>query len=325
VSVADDPQERIREQIEYIWKQSGAGLDFIQAMRQILPGQAQLTDAGQDSVRWIKLPYLCCQAAGGDPQWADSIAAAWYLLFIAAHLMDQVEDRDKPDPSWAALAPGAGLNAATGLFFTASLALKDLYQHDETRSVASDVMTDFYAGFLRMSSGQHADLNQPEPTLEQYWEIARDKSGAFFQVACRCGARLASASADQLEGFGLYGQHLGLLKQILDDLEDIQPPDSHKPMHPWPDIARSLPVVYAMSVFPQEERERLRLSLQNVAQSQSAARDAFLLLEQSGAALYLQMEIERHRDLAIGAVRRAVTRADAAQPLISLVRQLGPP
>jgi geranylgeranyl pyrophosphate synthase len=319
----DNPLDRVREKIENIWKLSGARPDFIEAMRQILPGQAQKADAGQVSVRWIILPYLCCQAAGGDPHWADSLAAAWYLLFVAAHLMDQVEDRDEPDPSWAAQAPGAGLNAATGLFFTASLALKDLYQHDETRSAASDVMTDFYAGFLRMSSGQHADLIQPEPTLEQYWDIARLKSGAFFQVACRCGARLAAASADQLEGFNIYGQHLGILKQILDDLEDIQPPDSHKPMHPWPDITRSLPVVYAMSVFPQEERERLRLSLQNAGKSQTAARDAFRLLEQSGAALYLQMEIERQRDQAIAAIRRAVIGTDDAKPLISLVGQLG--
>jgi geranylgeranyl pyrophosphate synthase len=282
-------------------------------------------DAGQGSVRWIVLPYLCCQAAGGEACWADNLAAAWYLLFTAAHLMDKVEDRDEPDPAWAPQGLGAGVNAATGLFFTASLAINDLYQHNETRAAASDVISDFYSGFLRMSSGQHADLIWPEPTLEQYWEIARDKSGAFFQVACRCGARLAVASADQLDEFSLYGQHLGVLKQILDDLEDIQPPDSFHSMHPWPNIAKSLPVVYAMSVFPQEQRDRLRLSLQNTSQSQAAARDAFLLLEQSGAALYLRMEIERQRDLAIEAIQRAVTGSDAAQPLISLVEQLGTP
>ncbi len=292
----ENSPDRIREQIEYIWKQSGAGPDFIEAMREILPGQDQKADTGQGSVRWIVLPYLCCQAAGGDPRWADSLAAAWYLLFTAAHLMDNVEDRDEPDPSWAPQGAGVGLNAATGLFFTASLALKDLYQHDEIRSAASDVISDFYRGFLRMSSGQHADLIRPEPTLEQYWEIARDKSGAFFEIACRCGARLAAASPAQLEEFSLYGQHLGVLKQILDDLEDIQPPGSSHSMRPWPDIARSLPVVYAMSVFPPEQRERLRQSLQNTVKSQNAAQDAFHLLERSGAALYLSMEIERQRE-----------------------------
>jgi geranylgeranyl pyrophosphate synthase len=245
------------------------------------------------------------------------------LLFTAAHVLDKVEDRDEPDPSWALQAPGVGLNAATGLYFSASLALKDLYQHDETRLAAADVISDFYAGFLRMSSGQHTDLLRPEPTLEQYWEIARDKSGAFFQVACRCAARLAVSSTDRLDEFDRYGQHLGVLKQILDDLDDIHPPDGSRSMRSWPGVARSLPVVYAMSVFPQEERGRLRLSLQNAAQDQAAALEAFRLLEQSGAALYLSTEIERQSDLAIEAIRRAAPRSDAVQPLVSLVKQLG--
>jgi geranylgeranyl pyrophosphate synthase len=294
-------------------------------MRQLLLPQTKEAEVGRDPSRWTALPYLCCQAAGGDPLCADGLSTAWFLLYTAAHLMDKIEDRDKPDPSWAAYGPGAAVNAATGLFFTASLALKDLYRHDETRSAATDIISDFYYGFLRMSNGQHADLIQPEPTLEQYWEIARDKSGAFFELACRCGARLADASADQLNGFSLYGQHLGILKQILDDLEDIQPRGSSYSMHPWPTIARSLPVVYAMSVFPQEQRDHLRLSLQNTAQSQTAAQDAFRLLEQSGAALYLSIEIERQRDLAIEAIQSAVIEIGAAQPLISLVEQIGTP
>jgi geranylgeranyl pyrophosphate synthase len=323
--LTDNLPDRVRKQIEYIWRLSGAGPDLIEAMRQILPGQTQKAETGQGSIRWIVLPYLCCQAAGGEPHWADNLAAAWYLLFTAAHLMDKVEDRDEPDPSWAVQGPAVALSAATGLFFTASQTLNELYRHDETHLAAAYVISDFYSGFLRMASGQHADLLHPEPTLNEYWEIARDKSGAFFQIACRCGARLAVANEDQLEGFSLYGQHLGVLKQILDDLEDIQPPGSSTSMHSWPDIAKSLPVVYAMSVFPQEQRDRLRLSLQNTSKTQAAAQDAFHLLEQSGAALYLSIEIERQRELAIEAIQRAVAGPDAAQPLISLVEELGTP
>jgi geranylgeranyl pyrophosphate synthase len=237
--------------------------------------------------------------------------------------MDKVEDRDEPDPSWAPQGPAVALSAATGLFFTTSLALNDLYQHEETRLAAAGVISDFYTGFLRMASGQHADLTRAEPTLEQYWDIARDKSGAFFQIACRCGARLANAVADRLDDFGLFGQHLGVLKQILDDLEDIQPPDSSRSMHPWPELAHSLPVVYALSVFPPGESARLRLCLQNAASSQPSAKEAFQLLEKSGAALYLSMEIARQRELAIEAIQRAALGPDAAQPLISLVEKLG--
>jgi heptaprenyl diphosphate synthase len=317
----ENPLDRVREQIEQIWKLSGAGLDFIQTMRQALPILAPTAEAGQGSVRWLALPYLCCQAAGGDPRRADDLAAAWYVLSAAAHLMDAVEDRDEPDPTWAQQGPAVALSAATGLFFTASLALNDLFQHEQTRLAAAEVIADFYTGFMRMSSGQHADLTRAEPTLEQYWDIARDKSGAFFQAACRGGARLADAAADRLDAFGLFGQHLGILKQILDDLEDIQPPDGARSMHPWPEAAHSLPVVYALSVFPPEQSDRLRRCLQNTASSPPAVQEAFELLEKSGAALYLRVEIDRHRDLAIEAIRAAAGPA-AAQPLISLVEKL---
>ncbi len=310
--------DRVRAQIETIWKSSGAGQDFIDTMRRVLPEQARKADADKGAVRWIVLPYLCCLAAGGDPLWADDLAAAWFVLSTAAHLMDKVEDRDEPDPSWARQGPAAALSAATGLFFTASLALNNLYQHEQTRQAAGDVISDFYAGFLRMSNGQHTDLSQAVPTLEQYWEIARDKSGAYFEIACRGGARLAGAAADRLDDFGVYGERLGVLKQILDDLEDIQPPGSSRPMPPWPEVAHSLPVAYALSVFPPEEGALLRQSLQ-----QADAQEAYRLLEKSGAALYLGLEIDRQRDLAIEAIQRAAASPEAAQPLVALVQKLG--
>jgi geranylgeranyl pyrophosphate synthase len=320
----DDSPDRAHQQIEQIWKLSGASPELIGAMRQVLPGHADKAHADQGHERWIQLPYLCCQAAGGNPLWADYLAAAWYLLFTAAHLMDKVEDRDEPDPSWAQQGSGVALSAATGLFFTASLALNELYRHEETRPAAAGVISDFYSGFLQMSSGQHADLIHPQPTLEQYWEIARDKSGAFFQVACRCGARLAAAAPERLEGFSRFGQHLGILKQILDDLEDIQPPGGPRPLRPWPEIASSLPVVYAMSVLPQEQRALLQLSLQNTLTSQPAAQEAYHLLEKSGAALYLSIEIERQRDQAIDAIQKATARPEDSQQLIELVQMLAP-
>lgn len=292
-------------------------------MRQVLPGLIQKVETSQDTIRWINLPYLCCQAAGGDPHWADSLAAAWYLLLTAAHIMDKVEDQDEADPSWAPHGPETALGAATGLFFTASMALQKLYQADSTRLAASDAITDFYAGFLRMSSGQHADIIIPEPTLEQYWEIARDKSGAFFQIACCCGARLGGASPNRIKDFAAFGEHLGILKQILDDLDDLRPPNNGQDMRRWPSLARSLPIVYALSVLPMEERSRLTRCLQAASHDPLAAREAFRLLEGSGAALYLGVEIERHRNLAVESIQRAAVGSDALPLLITLLNQPG--
>ena len=66
--------------------------------------------------RWVDLPGLCCQAAGGNPEWANDLTAAWILFYSAAHLMDKVQDQDEPDPWWQKLGPGVALSAATGLY-----------------------------------------------------------------------------------------------------------------------------------------------------------------------------------------------------------------
>ncbi len=322
-TIADNPFDRIRSVIENLWGRSGAGADLIGAMRQVLPGMDQVTEAGGGTVRWVILPALCCQAAGGDPHWADELAAAWFMLFTAAHIVDKVEDGDAPDATWAPQGPGVALSAATGLFFTASLAINDLFSHAETRPAAAEVSQDFFGGFMRMSAGQQADLLHREPSLEQYWEIARDKSGAFFQVACRCGARLGGASQEMLEAYSRYGICLGILKQILDDLEDIQPPAEGQGLRSWPDIARSLPVVYALSVFPPEETARLRQVLREGGRDPQAGGEAYRLLEKSGAALYLSMEIERYRSQAVEAARQAGGEAEATRALIAIIEKLG--
>ena len=79
-----------------------------------------------DSSVWSALPGLCCQAAGGRAQLAEPVAAAWLLFYVAAHLMDDLEDQDNPDPWWRSLGPGAAINIATGLYFSAGLALQEL-------------------------------------------------------------------------------------------------------------------------------------------------------------------------------------------------------
>jgi len=151
--------------------------------RALIPDEGKSASTGEESSRWALLPGLCCQAAGGDPQWADDVAAAWLLYYVAADLMDTVEDRDEPDLWWAEMGPGFALNVASGLFFSASQALNHLHIQQETHVAASAITENFNRSFLKMCGGQHTDLVQPEPTLTQYWETVAGKSGTFFTLA----------------------------------------------------------------------------------------------------------------------------------------------
>jgi geranylgeranyl pyrophosphate synthase len=233
------------------------------------------------------------------------------LCYLAADLFDHVEDQDPPDLWWADLGPGVAINTATGLCFSASFLLDELRRDPETQPASAEIIADFYKNLLVMCSGQHLDLTHREPSLEQCWEIAAAKSGIFFALACRCGARLSTGDSSRVDAFGRFGYHLGILLQVFDDLEELSMLQEAQLPGNQVNIRRSLAVAYAFEVLPAEQRSRLQLELSDAAFAPEAARAAFSLIEQTGAGLYLRMEIQRHRELA----QNALSEADPLQPV----------
>ena len=69
-----------------------------------------------------------------------------------------------------------------------------------------------------MVSGQSDDLNLTERSAETLERIHVRKTGALFKAACRAGAYLADPM--RAEEMGAFGDTLGLLFQMTDDLLD---------------------------------------------------------------------------------------------------------
>jgi len=291
-------------------------------MRLAVSGGEEKSESSDNLSHWVELPGLCCQAAGGHPEWADDLTIAWLLFYIAAHLMDKIQDQDDPDPWWRERGTGAALSAATGLFFTASLAINQLNTNSKTTPVATDIIKSFNNSLLWMASGQYSDMLGPACTLQQYWDRAMAKSGSFFGLACRTGAQLATRETGQLATFERYGQHLGLLIQIKDDLDDLQPPPGIGSTGQRPELTSSLPVVYSFEVLQPELRSRLQQHLEAAPDNAQAAQEVLHLLDQSGAAVYMLVEMERHQQLAIQAIQEAALPSDARSRLEDLVNGL---
>jgi geranylgeranyl pyrophosphate synthase len=308
--------------IERLWAGSGASSELIYLMRLAVSADGEKKESSGDLSRWKNLPGLCCQAAGGHPEWAGDLAAAWVLFYIAAHLMDKIQDQDEPDPWWRERGTGSALSAATGLFFTASLAINQLNTDPKSARVAADIIQAFNHSFLWMASGQYLDMLGPARTLQQYWDRAMAKSGSFFGLACRTGAQLAVGETERLAAFERYGQHLGLLIQIKDDLDDLQPPKAVDAYGQNPGLINSLPVVYSFDVFQPELRHRLQQLLAAAPDDAQAAQEVIDLLDQSGAAVYLLTEMERHQYLAIQAIQEAAPPSDARVQLEALINGL---
>ncbi len=308
----DDFRSAIRR-IEELWVEAGVEAPYQEALRSafVLGG----SPAARNNLPLGLLVALCCEAAGGEPQHAEWVTAAWRLLGEAAHLLDALEDGDggiEPHP----FNPAQSLNMATGLMTSASLALS-LIQDPET---ALSISQDFYRTGLRMCAGQHADLTENEPTLDRCWRIVEAKSGAFFALACRAGARLAGNDSLQIESFSEFGRHLGILVQIGDDINGLWPSAGERS-----DLAagkRSLPVAYAMQVFPASRRETLRGLLETAQGEQGAEAEARRLIIESGAVLYLYAEAERHRQEGRLALERGATPSPAQAALLMLLNRL---
>ncbi len=275
----------------------------------------------ETNLRWASLPALCCQAAGGKPEHTEPIAAAWFSFYMAAGIMDSVEDGDPPADWWGDAGPGLALSVATGLYFTGNLALHNLEDEIGGTRAARRIRKEILSEFLVMGAGQHLDIIQPSPNMEQYWQIAKAKSGAFFALACWAGARVATRQRRKLLGYQQFGMNVGLLIQVLDDLHDYLQLSQPQSDRSGIDLKRSLLAVYVREVAPQLEKNQFE-SLLNSKMSPDDTKQIFEMIEKYWGARYLSAELDRLYQSAI----QGLDQADADQPardqLMSLLNEL---
>ncbi len=83
------------------------------------------------------------------------------------------------------------------------------------------------AGPAGMVGGQTLDLMSDKlkvpaaPTLDDVRRLQAMKTGALIRFAAEAGALLGAADASQMAALRTYGQHLGVVFQIADDLLDV--------------------------------------------------------------------------------------------------------
>ncbi len=288
-------------------------------MRLVLPEGNGGIAPGKESDRWALLPGLCCQASGGEPDLTEEVSAAWFLLYIAAHLVDSVEDRDQVDEVKALGGPGPAINVANGLFLSASLILNKLHDKDQTKIKAQQLSSDFYNTILVMTSGQHRDINDHQLTLKQWWQVAEAKSGSFFSLACRCGAQLVIDDPVKITGYSDYGFHLGMMIQIRDDIEDLK---IFLETELSINLRRSLAVAYALEVLPETDKSQLKELIDITPHEPEMINIIIEMLNLSGAGLYMLAEMGRHYELGMSSLKNADPYSPAGKKLAALIREL---
>jgi geranylgeranyl diphosphate synthase type I len=142
------------------------------------------------------------------------------------------------------------------------------------------------------------------------------KTGSVYALACRAGSRLVTDDDEALEQWGEFGLQLGVLVQIADDLQDIDPGSGANDLGSgqW-----NLAVAFAMDTATPSERLSLERDLQ-------AARNDFSNLQalrskilHSGAMLYLITEAERRRRRAEAALKAVSKPSPDRERLLELL------
>ena len=113
---------------------------------------------------------------------------------------------------------------------------------------------------LQLSNIQNHDLSE-----DVYYEVIKQKTAALFEACAAMGALSANAGEEAVDAAKKFGQNLGIIFQIRDDIFDyFDSSDIGKPT--GNDMAEgklTLPVIYAINSTGDEEMKSLALKVKD--------------------------------------------------------------
>ncbi|MBQ9211894.1 MAG: polyprenyl synthetase family protein [Clostridia bacterium] len=171
-----------------------------------------------------------CETAGGVTEQALPFACALEMIHTYSLIHDDLPGMDNDDlrrgrptnhkvfgEGLAILAGDGLLNAAMEIALKASLGMEDLRGLRAAEALAR------HAGVTGMIAGQTVDVTMegstPTPELVSY--IHAHKTADLIQAPVEMGLILAGAGDEELSLARVYGFHLGLAFQIMDDILDV--------------------------------------------------------------------------------------------------------
>jgi geranylgeranyl diphosphate synthase, type II len=188
--------------------------------------------AGGKRVRPI-LAMAAAEAVGGTAESVLPLAVSLECVHTYSLIHDDLPAMDDDDlrrgkptshkvfgEAVAILAGDALLTLAFGIL--GSPEVGRLYRPDRLLAVIGELA--HASGSDNLVAGQVMDIiSEGKPVDEAVVDlIVRKKTGALIRASLTCGARLASGTHEQIEALGKFGECLGMVFQIKDDLLDLE-------------------------------------------------------------------------------------------------------
>ena len=182
------------------------------------------------------------------------------------------------------------------------------------RIVANAVTT------LAIGEMEDVELSQSFNAEEaKYLSMIEHKTAALIEATAYSAAFLAGKSAEEAQGFRLYGRNLGIAFQIIDDVLDIVSDSKTlgKPaLSDFKEGKTTLPYLYLHSLLPTKEKERLKNAFKKEI---DAAEQAWILeqLKKSGA-ITKSVDVAKH----LGKIGIEAIANQSCDKLIQIMREM---
>lgn len=168
-------------------------------------------------------PLLVCLAArlGGPVDQEDLIRAA--LVMELTHVASLYHDDVMDDADLRRGVPSANRRWTNSI----AIMIGD-YLFAKASSTVAELGVDYVAlqakTFARLVQGQIAETRGPqegENPLQHYLQVVSDKTGSLIAASALFGGMVAGASDEVLQALAAFGEEIGVVFQLSDDLIDI--------------------------------------------------------------------------------------------------------
>jgi geranylgeranyl diphosphate synthase, type II len=186
--------------------------------------------AGGKRIRPI-LAIAAARAVSHSPEGIEQAAATLELVHTYSLIHDDLPALDNDDlrrgrpTCHKKFGEALAILAGDALLTLAFEVLSRLPTADAARKIRLVGELSSAAGTVGgMIGGQVNDLEgeRKHPTALLLESIHRAKTGALLRASVRMGAIYADAADDELHALSLYGEHVGLAFQIIDDVLDVE-------------------------------------------------------------------------------------------------------
>lgn len=150
---------------------------------------------------------------------------------------------------------------------------------------------------------QLLNCNDPETTEEKYLEVIARKTAILFSAATKLAAVIAGASAETEQGLALYGQHLGIAFQLIDDALDYKASIDELGKNLGDDLAEgkpTLPLIYAIQNSSETEAKIIIDAIKNG--NRDAFNDVYAIVQSTKAIDYTEQRADEEAQKAISAL-----------------------